>query len=42
LHNEKKDFESLKLIDFGTSIEIKDDGNLGYVGTPNYMAPEVV
>ena len=45
LLNETKDFEKIKLIDFGTSIELQENGGnkkLGYVGTPNYMAPEVV
>ncbi len=43
--NDTKDFERIKLIDFGTSIKLQDEDemkNFGYVGTPNYMAPEVV
>lgn len=43
--NEAKDFERIKLIDFGTSKKLKFENEYKtseYVGTPNYMAPEIV
>jgi calcium-dependent protein kinase len=40
LFSEKKDFSSLKLIDFGLATQKKTDNKT--VGTPYYMAPEMI
>jgi len=33
---------NLKIGDFGFSAPLSDDGLKTYLGTPNYMAPEIV
>jgi calcium-dependent protein kinase len=38
-----KDFDSIKIIDFGASLNVKQDETLSKrIGTPYYIAPEVI
>ena len=40
---ENKDYDQIKLIDFGTSIEVvMNEAIDGKIGSPSYVAPEVL
>lgn len=42
LLEEKDDFFNIKLIDFGIATTGQKDGIVGMIGTPSYIAPEVI
>ena len=42
LLDEKDDIFNIKLIDFGVAVKIGKSGLTGIIGTPSYLAPEVI
>lgn len=42
LLEEKDDILNIKLIDFGVAVKVGKNGITGFIGTPSYLAPEVI